>query len=326
MAGPVLTPSSATVVMPTHRRDEALKRALAGLARQTDPGVAWDVIVVDNDDPPGAEAIVAAAESSFPVNVRLVREGRRGASCARNRGVAEATGTLVVFIDDDVVPEPDWLRALLAPLLAGRCDGVGGRVLLDPSARRPGWFDAAWMGRCLAEYTPGEHESEIKADGYVLTASAAFKADMLRAVGGLDEVLGPRPDLPIVNDDVGLCRSLAALGCTIRYVPEAVVVHELPARRLRRRYLVRRFYAQGRSDWLLERRELVLTRTGGAGAAWVNLTELVGFHWAAAIGRARHPNGHRFSGLRVACDLARVAGILRESVAFNMNRRALRSS
>jgi GT2 family glycosyltransferase len=307
--------------MPTYRRAAALGRALAGLACQADPGISWDIVVVDNDDAPGAEAVVRAATASLPVKVRLVRERRRGASCARNRGIAEATGSFVVFIDDDVVPEPDWLRLLLAPLIAGRCDGVGGQVRLDPSAPRPAWFDGVWMGRCLAEYTPGDEECDVAADGYVLTASAAFRADLLRAAGGLDEVLGPRPGLPTVNDDVSLCRRLAALGASVRYVPQAGVVHELPASRLRRRYLVRRFYAQGRSDWLLERQELALTRTGGAGAAWVNLTELLTFHWTAAIGRERHPNGRRFSGLRAACDLARVAGILRESIAFNVSRR-----
>jgi GT2 family glycosyltransferase len=309
-------------VVPTYRRDAALGRALAGLARQTDPGVPWELLVVDNDDAPGSEATVGAARESFPVHVRMVHEGRRGASSARNRGIAEASGTIVAFMDDDVVPAPDWLRRLLAPLLDGRCDGVGGRVVLDRSAPRPSWFDITWMGRCLADFTPFEEESPVAPDGYVLTASAAFRSDLLRATGGLDVVLGPRPGLPMVNDDVGLCRRFAALGGAIRYVPDAVVVHELPQARLRRRYLVRRWYAQGRSDWLLEREALVVTRTGGAGAAWWNLTDVLGNHLRAGMGRTDTTGGRRFELFKAICELARVAGILRESVAFNIGRGA----
>ncbi len=320
MARPFGGVPSATVVLPTYRRDAALSRALAGLARQADPGVPWDLLVVDNDDAPGSEAIVLSAAASLPVPVRLVREQRRGASSARNRGIAEAGGTIVAFIDDDVVPSPDWLRRLLAPLLDRRCDGVGGRVVLDPTPARPRWFDSTWMTRCLAEFKPFDEESEVPADGYVLTASAAFRADLLRATGGLDVVLGPRPGVPMVNDDVGLCQRFMALGGAIRYVPDAVVVHELPSGRLRRRYLVRRFYAQGRSDWLLERDLLITTRTGGAGAAWWNLTEVVGEHFRAAMGNHDEKGGRPFDGFRAFCELARVAGILRESVAFKTGR------
>ena len=326
MAGRHTGALSATVVLPTYRRDAALRRALAGLADQTDPGLPWDLVVVDNDDAPGAEEAVHDAGASFPVPIRLVRERRRGASSARNRGIADASGTIVAFIDDDVVPREDWLRRLLAPLLDGRCDGVGGRVVLDPSPPRPSWFDITWMGRCLADFKPFEEEAQIPLDGYVLTASAAFRADLLRATGGLDVVLGPRPGVPMVNDDVGLCQRFIALGGTIRYVPDAVVVHELPQARLRRRYLVRRWYAQGRSDWLLEREALVATRTGGAGAAWWNLTDILGNHARAALGTSDKLGARRVNGFRAVCELARVAGILRESVAFKTGRGAVHGS
>jgi GT2 family glycosyltransferase len=316
MAGLLGAAPSATVVLPTYRRDAALARALAALARQTDPGVRWDLVVVDNDDAPTSEGTVLAAAASFPVPVRLVRESGRGASCARNRGIGEARGTIVAFMDDDVLPEPDWLCRLLAPLLVGRCDGVGGRVVLDPLPRRPRWFDSRWMTRCLADFTLGEKEHELPPDAYVLTANAAFRADLLRATGGLDEVLGPRAGVPMVNDDVGLCRRFAALGGTIHYVPDAVVVHELPATRLRRRYLVRRWYAQGRSDWLLDREALMRTRTGGAGAAWENFTDVLRSHVPLGIGKAEERRRGRFDGFKAVCELARVAGILRESVVF----------
>src|SRR5207302_6887970 len=97
MAGPLGGAPSVTVVLPTYRRDAALGRALAALARQTDPGVPWNLVVVDNDDAPGSEATVRAAAESFPVPVRVVHERRRGASSARNRGIAEASGTIVAF-------------------------------------------------------------------------------------------------------------------------------------------------------------------------------------------------------------------------------------
>src|SRR3954468_2936554 len=118
-------PPHITVVLPTRRRPAALRRALEGLARQRDPGVPWDVIIVDNDSMP------SAVLPPLPVPARIVLESMPGASRARNRGVAEATGSIIAFLDDDVVPDDGWLAAVVEPLLAGRCEGAGGRVSLD---------------------------------------------------------------------------------------------------------------------------------------------------------------------------------------------------
>ena len=251
-----------TVVLPTFRRPDALTRLLGSLAGQADPGGPWDLVVVDNDDRPGAEVTLEPMRPSLPP-VLLVREPRRGAAHARNAGIAAARGEIIAFVDDDVVPGPEWLRNLVAPIVAGRCEGTGGRVQLDPTTRLPPWLGEGWTGY-LSDYDRGDEERELGTDDYVLTACAAFRTDLVRDVGGFDPVLGPRPNVPMVNDDIDLCRRVRAGGGRIRYVPGARVVHELPAERLTRGYLLRRTYAQGRSDWLLDRDENGSRPLGGA--------------------------------------------------------------
>jgi GT2 family glycosyltransferase len=308
-----------TVVLPTHRRPDALRRALAGIARQEDPGVPWDVVIVDNDAPPGTTSDLDAA-TRLPVEARVVLEPTLGASHARNRGIAEARGSIVAFIDDDVVPDPDWLCRLVEPVLAGRCDATGGRVDLDPDVPVPGWLPE-WLRPYLAEYHPADDERDLQAlpegaliEPYVLTANAAFTAEVLARSGGFDPLLGPRHGVPMVNDDVGLCRRVLALGATMRYVPSARVVHEVPSRRLTRRYVARRLYAQGRSDWLLDRGPLAATRTAGAHTATVAFAKEVARD--ARAGTLPRPR-HTF----LWCQAARRAGFLRESLAELARRR-----
>src|SRR5205807_373924 len=112
---------------------------------------------------------------------------------------------------------------------------------------------------------------EIAAADYVLSASAAFRTDLLRRIGGFDPILGPQPGVPMVNDDIDLCRRAMRAGARIRYVPDAVVVHDVPPHRLTRSYLLRRTYAQGRSDWLLDRDENEARPLGGARGILVHL-------------------------------------------------------
>ena len=311
-----------TVVLPTHRRPDSLRRAVAGLARQKDPGVPWDVVIVDNDATPSAASSALVASDQLPVESRVVVEPVLGASNARNRGIAEARGSIVAFIDDDVVPDDDWLTRLIEPVLAGRCDAVGGQVALDPTVPVPGWIPK-WLRPYLAEYRPAAGETDLRdlPDGvliepYVLTANAAFTADVLARAGGFDPLLGPRRGVPMVNDDVGLSRKVLALGATMRYVPDARVVHELPRERLRRRYLVRRLYAQGRSDWLLDRGPLAATRTAGAHTATVAFAkEVVRDVRAGTMPRPQHTF--------LWCQTARRAGFLRESLAELARRRTV---
>src|SRR5438045_897073 len=113
-----------TVAVCTYRRPEALRRALAGVAAQRAVGLDWEVLVVDGEAPSGSAAVIDAYDGP----IRTVHESAIGAAAARNRAVAEARGELLAFLDDDVVPDPGWLSALVAPLVAGRADAGGGPV------------------------------------------------------------------------------------------------------------------------------------------------------------------------------------------------------
>jgi glycosyltransferase involved in cell wall biosynthesis len=236
---------------------------LRALSEQEDPQVPWDVLVVDNGQGAESAAVFATHRDGLPVAASLVHEPAPGATRARNAGIAQASGDIIAFLDDDVVPRREWLSRLVAPLLGGRADAAGGRVALDPSVALPQWLGRDWLGY-LSHYDRGPDERPLPPDDYVLTANAAFATERLRAVGGFDELLGPRRGSPMVNDDLDLCRRFTASGGRIAYVPEAVVVHAVPRARLTRRYLLRRAYAQGRSDWLLERERNADRPLGGA--------------------------------------------------------------
>lgn len=252
-----------TVLVPTVGRSEGLRRLCEALAVQEDPGVPWDVLVVDNATPPRAAEIVTA--SALPVPARVVHEPRAGAAHARNRGVAEVASELVALLDDDVVPDQDWLRRLLAPLLADPgLAGVGATVRLDPTVGRPAWLDDA-LAAYLTDHDLGEAR-DLDAADYLLTANAAFRTAVLREVG-FDPRLGPRPGVQLTNDDLDLTRRTLDAGHRLRWNPDAVVVHDLPAERTRLTWFLRRLLAQGRSDWLLDEAVLRTRRAHGLRAA-----------------------------------------------------------
>ena len=92
-----------SIIIATYNRGEKLARTLRSLAAQTLPAGEWEAVVVNNnstDDTPGVFARFTGAEGR-DLNIRMVEETRQGLSWARNRGLAEARGEIIVMIDDD---------------------------------------------------------------------------------------------------------------------------------------------------------------------------------------------------------------------------------
>lgn len=127
---------SATVAVCTRDRPEDLERCLDALMALPDDGQHY--LVIDNC--PATEA-TRELVARFP-RVRYVREPRPGLDVARNRALREATTDVVAFADDDSVPDPGWLRALMRNFTDGMVLCVTGLTLpLELETRAQQWFE-----------------------------------------------------------------------------------------------------------------------------------------------------------------------------------------
>ena len=191
-----------------------------------------ELIVVDDGSTDDAAAIAAAH------GARVIRTENRGLSAARNTGTAAAAGEIVAFCDDDCVPDPHWLRHLVAALLAGDDAGVGGPNVPPPDAlvadsvgHAPGGPMHVLVSATEAEHIPG--------------CNMAFRRAALEQVGGFD------PQFRVAGDDVDLCWRIQDAGGTLGFSPGALVWHR--ARRSVPAYL-RQQAGYGRAEALLERK------------------------------------------------------------------------
>jgi len=217
-----------SIVVPTHNRPASLKRCLASVQPQLDDRD--ELIVVDSgsDDATYAEDLAAA------VDARHVRLDHAGASLARNVGWQSARHDIVVFVDDDVTAEPEWLMPLVVRFafddrlgfVAGRMEAAGTmRPISVRVGNRPGTLS-------LGHPSPGA------------TGNVAIRRTALEDVAGFDERLGPGAWLAAAEDLDLLDRILAA-GWSGWYAPQAVVYGEQPSTR---RDQIRRTWAYGKGS------------------------------------------------------------------------------
>ena len=121
-----------SVVIPTHNRRDFLETAIRSVLWQRD--VEFEAIVVDDGSTDGSAQMLAGIRDP---RVRVLRnETADGVSAARNRGIDEARGEWVAFLDDDDVWAPDKLaRQLAAAAKAGATWAYAGTVKIDPASR-----------------------------------------------------------------------------------------------------------------------------------------------------------------------------------------------
>jgi GT2 family glycosyltransferase len=227
-APPVLSPASISVVLPTCDRGPDLRRCLASLSRQRTRHTV-EVVVVDNRPSSGtARAIVR----EFPA-VRLVAEERPGLSYARNRGIAESNGTIIVTVDDDVEVPEDWIERLVEPFARPEVMAVTGHVLpMELETEAQCCFEA--YGGLGKGFEPFEadgrwftgRQTAVPTWTLGATANAAFRSSIFSdpRIGLLDEALGAGMPTGCSEDTYLFYRILKA-GGTLVYQPSAYVWH-----------------------------------------------------------------------------------------------------
>lgn len=154
-----------SIIIVTRDRAGDLKQTLQAMRQvAVTDGLEAELLVVDNGSSDETANVVMSCEpGSIPV--RYTCEPRAGQSIGRNRGLAETTGEMILFTDDDVRPPVDWLSGMCEPMAQGRADAVCGGVRLAPHLLRP-WMTQlhrSWLAS-TEWLTPGAVQSMVGAN------------------------------------------------------------------------------------------------------------------------------------------------------------------
>ncbi len=239
----------ASVVVCTRNRRDSLADCLASLEGQRPDDL--EIVVVDNGSTDGTATFLARWQAQGANRVS-VEEPVAGLSRARNRGLTVAAGDIVLFLDDDAVAPAAWAAAHLAAYGDDRVVAAGGPVELEFPQGRPAWAVRElehWWSALDHGDAPGPFPPPHGPYG---TNMSVRRAAAL-AVGGFDVTLGRIGDSLLSSEEADLFERLWSSGGSIRYEPAARVIHRVTPDRLRVRWLLRRGWAQGRSNARRER-------------------------------------------------------------------------
>jgi len=271
-----------SIVVPTFRREAYLPALFQAVAAQIDSAaVAVELVLVDN----APEASARGAAAGAPGFVRYVHEPRTGVAQARNRGVAEARGGHVIFLDDDETPAPGWLDAFADAAASGARAAFGAVEPLYPEEPPPALRGP--LDRIFSRRLPAAAGSEVQhLRAYLGSGNSMFSRATLALV---DPPFDPSFDTG--GEDVWLFRQLVDRhGIAMIWRPDALVREIVPPSRATLAFLRRRRFSDGQLRCLVESDAGGL-RAMGRVALWmgVGAAQLALFGLAAGLSRPFSP-------------------------------------
>lgn len=210
-----------TVIIPVRNGTKVLPDCLQALGRQTYPSELLEVIVIDDESTDATPALVQAeidawAAAGGKPRLRLIRKPWGGAGAARNRGVQEAWGEVVLFTDADCEPTLNWVEEMMRPLADPRVQAVAGGYLTKQRSVVARLAQAEFEDRY--RYVAKHEFVDI-----AFTHSCAVRRPAFLDSQGFDE------RIPNNADDLELSYRLAVKGHRIVFAPNGLVYHQHPA-------------------------------------------------------------------------------------------------
>lgn len=237
-----------TVIICTYNRCRTVTESLDSVAAQNMPDSAeWEVIVVDNNSTDETQQVLAEYCRRHP-RFRCIFEAKQGLSHARNAGIANATGDILAFTDDDVIADPDWLRNLTGALHDGEWDGAGGHIIPVWPGELPKWLskeDFLILGP-FTGFDKGPIPCELNCEPY--GGNAAFRRELFERCGVFRIDLGRNNKNLLGHEDLDLGKRFRAAGARLRYEPNAIIRHPVPKGRMSKQYVLRWTYWDTRSE------------------------------------------------------------------------------
>lgn len=229
-----MSTTTTSVVVCTRGTSAQLLDVLSSLARLEPP--AGEVLVVHSGRGPIPSEVGRWA--------KIVEEPRPGLALARQRALEAACGDVVAFVDDDVTIADGWLAALTAPLMASPRAGMTGGAIepVWPGGRTPSWVAPSLLTSFGHRAAAPQGAHPPFGGNMALRRAAALDA------GGFTADLGHHGLQLGLHEDSELADRLQRVGYEIVDTPAALVLHHVREEQVHLRWVLRRAWAEGRSD------------------------------------------------------------------------------
>jgi glycosyltransferase involved in cell wall biosynthesis len=240
-----------TAIICTYNRAKYIGNLLESIAANDLPKSEYEIVLVDNNCTDNTKEVCDAfVKTHKDVQFRYVVEPEQGLSAARNKGIKEAKGELIVYVDDDALVDTWYLRTIVEYMDAHpEISAVGGPIIpLYEDTEEPKWM-TRYTKELLCGYLYfGEEERAFPGDRYPGGGNAAYRANVFEQVGLFNTALGRKGNGLMGSEEKDIFDKMRAQGMRFMYLPKMILHHIIPRKKLERDYFDRLTLQIGQSE------------------------------------------------------------------------------
>jgi glycosyltransferase involved in cell wall biosynthesis len=230
-----------SVIICTYNREKYIGPLLESIAANDLPQSEYEIILVDNNCTDNTHQVCDAFVSAHPdVRFRYVKEKEQGLSAARNKGIKEAKGDILVYVDDDALVDSHYLRDYAEWFAAHpQTMACGGPIMPLYETQEPKWMTPYTKALLTAWMDYGDKVRTYPKGRYPGGGNAAYRKEVFDKVGLFNTNLGRKGGNLMGSEEKDIFDKMRVLGMEILYLPTPVLHHIIPQAKLENDYFNR---------------------------------------------------------------------------------------
>lgn len=234
----------------TYNRDKYIGQTLQSVCDQKYPDNNYEIIVIDNNSTDNTASICEEFRAEYPnKNFRYVKEMNQGLSFALNRGIKEAQGEFLIFVDDDetIIPEhlerlDNHLRTYPEAVLCGT------PVIPVYEIPEPKWMSRFTQRLIGGYFDQGKEVKILEAKNYPGTGHTIIKKELYERYGNYNTELGRKGTSLIGAEDKDMFNRLKNNNIVCYYLPDIPIYHHIPPNKMTDEFFHKLTYSIGKSE------------------------------------------------------------------------------
>lgn len=238
-----------SIIICTYNRDKYIYQTLEHIVQNRFPVDKYEIVLIDNNCTDQTAEHCQKFHCNFPeVNFHYFIENKQGLSFARNKGIKEAQGDIILFIDDDAFMQKNYLYSLIDYLKRyPDASAFGGKITpLYESGNTPCWM-SPWTYSWVSAINKGANVCLFEGSSFPIGANMGFRRKAIPSEG-FNTTLGRNKDNLMGGEEKDIFNRMKAQSARIYYFPNIEVLHVIPEKRTTRKYIKQMALCIGKSE------------------------------------------------------------------------------
>lgn len=272
-----------TLIICTYNREKYIGPLLESIAKNDYPTSDYELVLVDNNCTDNTKGVCEQFATTHPeIRLRYVVETEQGLSAARNKGIKEAEGDIIIYVDDDALVDTDYIRIYAEHFAAcPETMAAGGPIEPLYETEEPKWMSPYTRALLTAWMNYGDKVREYPNGRYPGGGNAAYRKVVFDKVGLFNTELGRKGSALLASEEKDIFDKMKAQGMQVLYLPTPVLHHIIPQAKLEEDYFNLLTLQIGRSERMRTRaisKGKYFKRLFSEGIKWGGTLALLGIY------------------------------------------------